>query len=56
MAAQDAAPIAIAMAEMTAAERNFRTVVKLIIDSAMVRAIGPAGEVLIGAMIAERRW
>jgi hypothetical protein len=38
--AQDAAPIAIAMAEMTAAERNFRAEVKLKIDAAMVRAIG----------------
>jgi hypothetical protein len=55
MAAQDAVPIAIATAEMTAAERNFRAVIKLIIDAAMVRAIGAAGKVLVGAMITESR-
>jgi hypothetical protein len=55
MAAQNAAPIAIAMAEMTAAERNFRAVVKLIIDATMVRAIGAGGKVLVGAMITESR-
>jgi hypothetical protein len=53
MAAQDAAPIAVATAEMTAGERNFRAVVKLIIDAAMVRGVGAASKVLVGAMITE---
>src|SRR6202030_4817508 len=55
MAAQHAVPIAIAVAEVAAAEGRFRAVIKLIVDAAMVRAIGPAGEILRRAMVAEPR-
>jgi hypothetical protein len=55
MTAQYAIPIAIAVAEMAAAERRRRTVIKLIVDAAMIRAIGPAGEILERAMIAKAR-
>src|SRR4029077_14457968 len=55
MAAQHAGPVAIAVAEMAAAEGRFRAVIKLIVDAAMVRAIWPAGEILQRAMIAEPR-
>ena len=46
VAAQHAVPVAIAVAEVAAAEGRFRAVIKLIVDAAMVRAIGPAGEIL----------
>src|SRR5580698_1110686 len=55
MAAQHAVPVAITMAEMAAAERRFRAEIKLIVDAAMVRAVGPVGEIFEGAMIAELR-
>ena len=55
MAAQHAIPVAIAMAEMAAAERRFRAVIKLIVDAAVVRAVGPAGEILQRAVVAKPR-
>ncbi len=55
MAAQQTAEIAVAVAEMAAAEGRFGAVIELIIDAAMVRAIGTPGKVLNGAMIAEPR-
>jgi len=55
MAAQHAVPVAIAMAEMATAEGRFRAVIKLIVDAAMVRAIGPPGEILQRAMVAKPR-
>src|SRR5580700_9207311 len=55
VAAQHAVPVAIAVAEVAAAEGRFRAVVKLIVDTAMVRAIGPAGEILQCAMVTEPR-
>src|SRR5580698_4899894 len=55
MAAQHAVPVAIAVAEMTAAEGRRRAEIKLIVDAAMVRAIGPAGEILERAVVAELR-
>ena len=53
MTAQQTVETAIAVAEMTAAERAFRTEVELIIAAAMIRAVRPAGEILDAAMIAE---
>src|SRR5580704_7664869 len=53
MTAQYAVPVAIAVAEVTAAEGRFRAIVKLIVDAAMVRAIGPAGEILQRAVVTE---
>src|SRR5580692_8752933 len=55
MAAQHAVPIAIAVAEMAAAERRRRAEIELIVDAAMVRAIRPVGEVLERAVVAEHR-
>src|SRR5580704_18566681 len=55
VAAQHAVPVAIAVAEMAAAEGRFRAVIKLIVDAAMVRAIGPAGEILQRAMVTKPR-
>src|SRR5580704_16063035 len=55
MSAQHAIPVAIAMAEMAAAEGRFRAIIKLIVDAAMVRAIRPAGEILERAVVAEPR-
>src|SRR5580692_5995828 len=55
VAAQHAVPIAIAVAEVAAAEGRFRAVIKLIVDAAMIRAIGPAGEILRRAMVTEPR-
>src|SRR6202030_1268082 len=55
VAAQHAIPVAIAVAEVAAAEGRFRAVIKLMIDAAMVRAIGPAGEILRRAMVTEPR-
>ena len=55
VAAQHAVPVAIAVAEMAAAEGCRRAEIKLIIDAAMVRAIGPAGEILERAMVAVPR-
>src|ERR1700733_3782321 len=55
MAAQLAAEIAIAVAEMAAAERAFRAVIELIISAAMVRAIRTPGEILDRAMVPKSR-
>src|SRR5580700_4156385 len=55
VAAQHAVPVAIAVAEVAAAEGCFRAEIKLIVDAAMVRAIGPAGEILERAMVAVPR-
>ena len=55
MAAQQAVKIAIAAAESATAERRIRTVVELVIDAAMIRAIGTAGKVLKRAMVAKSR-
>ncbi len=53
MTAQHAVEAAIAVAEVTAAERGFRAEVELIIATAMIRTVGAAGEILDAAMIAE---
>src|SRR5260370_28578268 len=55
MTAQQAAPIAVAAAEMTAAERSFRAVIKLIVAAAMIGAIWTRGKVFVPAMIAKTR-
>ena len=55
MAAQQAVPVAVAAAEMTAAERGFRAVIKLIVAAAMIGAIWTRGKVFVPAMIAKTR-
>ena len=53
IAAKQAVPIAIAAAEMTAAEREFGAIVKLIIAAAMIGTIRPRGEIFVSAVIAK---
>src|ERR1700685_4010673 len=53
MAAQQAGPVAIAEADPAAAERMGRTGVDLIVEPAVVRAIGPAALDIVGAVIAQ---
>jgi len=53
MAAQEAGPIAIAKAYSAAAERMARTGVDLIVEPAVVRAIGPTALDIVGAMVAQ---
>ena len=56
MAAQQAAPVAIAAAEMAAAERGLRAVIELILAAAMVGTVRPSGEIFVAAMVAKARW
>src|SRR5580704_4743826 len=53
MAAQQTVKVAIAVAEMAAAKRAFRAVIELVIDTAVIGAIGTPREILVGAMIAK---
>ena len=46
-------PIAVAVTQMTAAERGLRAIKELIVDPAMIGAIWPAGEILPRAVIAK---
>ena len=55
MAAQQAAPVAIAAAEMAAAERGLRAVIELIVAAAMIGAKRPRREIFVSAMIAKAR-
>jgi hypothetical protein len=48
MTAQYAAPIAILVTEVAAAERCRRAVIKLVVGSTMIGAIGSSGDVLLG--------
>src|SRR5580698_1970425 len=51
-----AVPIAIAMPKVTTAKGCLRAIEKLIVDTAMIRTIRPAGEILRRAVIAELPW
>ena len=53
MAAQKAGPIAVARPDPTAAERRVRAVVELVVEAAMVRAVGTAAVAVGAAMVAE---
>jgi hypothetical protein len=53
MAAQQAGPIAVARPDPTAAERSVRAVIELIVEAAMVRAVGAAAVAVVVAMVAE---
>src|SRR5271168_28100 len=48
-----AAKVAVAVADAATAEGNFRTKIQLIVDTAVVRAIGAAAEIIERAMVAE---
>ena len=52
-AAQNAVEVAVAAAEVTAAERAFRAIEELIPFPAVIRAIGSAGEKFSAAMVAK---
>ena len=56
MAAQQTARVAITAAEMTAAKRDFRAVIKFVIAAAMIGTIWTRGEVFVATMIAKARW
>src|ERR1700677_4699852 len=53
MAAYQAVDVAITVSKMAAAEGRFRTVIELVVDTAMVRTIRTARKILVGAMITE---
>ena len=56
VAAQQSIPVAIAYAEAATAEGVARAVIELIVKSAMVGAVRPAAEPIVGAMVAKTQW